>query len=850
MWLNVNRLLVMTICALAAFSSIQSRALYDRGDKGGRSSMALAPAHCAASHEIGKLVLAVNNNGTFATGFTEATLSDCFTGGQLRSCEFPKRSSTTYCFAAAFWIGAVIGRDTLVSQGADGWLPGQEFRPDESPIGDMVKRSTIDPTKKEFDGAISEEDYISVYTDTLLQGVVNDPVRGPHKPLFIEVTERSFAWSYSYAEDLVLFDFSIKNIGIRKIEDAYMGIYVDADVFHSTKNLDGYTDDICGFKEVFPQTIGKCDYFDTVNLAWIADNNGDPTAGAFDDQSVPAVTATRIVRTPSKTLDVSFNWWISNGAPDLDFGPREQPGKGRLKEQFRDIGTGGIGTPNGDVNKYYFLRNREFDYDQIYTSSILPSDTLWMLPDQEQGPDFTDGYDTRYLLSFGPFDIDPGQDLPISLAYVAGEKFHRNPNNLANLPNNPDLFYSYLDFTDLAYNARWASWIYDTPGLDTDGDSYKGDYLICVNDSVINPDSSITILDADTLYIRGDGVPDFQGASPPPAPTLRLIAERGQITVRFNGLRSETTRDVFSNKFDFEGYRVHYARDEQSASYSTLSSYDLDDYNKYVFSDQLGDFVLLDVPFTLDALHDLYGDDFAPLEYGRDNPYVLPLHADSIFYFAPQDFNSSDYRNPNAIHKVWPDQPYPSSLIPDSADSTELTPEGDLKYFEYEFVIKNLLESVPYWVNVTAFDYGSPVSGLPSLETSRTVGAKIAFAQRSGADVNANKPPVYVYPNPYRGDANYNAAGFEGRASDKAEDYARVINFANVPTKCTIRIYTLDGDLVKEIKHDKAIDDPTATHAEWNLITRNTQLVVSGLYYFTVEAVDGSVQIGKLTVIF
>ena len=152
-------------------------------------------------------------------------------------------------------------------------------------------------------------------------------------------------------------------------------------------------------------------------------------------------------------------------------------------------------------------------------------------------------------------------------------------------------------------------------------------------------------------------------------------------------------------------------------------------------------------------------------------------------------------------------------------------------------------------MNVTAFDYGSPVSGLPSLETSRTIGAKVAFAQRSATDVNANKPPVYVYPNPYRGDAGYNAGGFEGRAEERPDDYVRVINFANVPDTCTIRIYTLDGDLVKEIKHAKAVDDPTATHEEWNLITRNQQLVVSGLYYFTVQSEDGTVQIGKLTVI-
>ena len=44
-------------------------------------------------------------------------------------------------------------------------------------------------------------------------------------------------------------------------------------------------------------------------------------------------------------------------------------------------------------------------------------------------------------------------------------------------------------------------------------------------------------------------------------------------------------------------------------------------------------------------------------------------------------------------------------------------------------------------------------------------------------------------------------------------------------------------------------DDPLASHASWDLITRNTQLVVSGIYYWTVEDNDGDVQIGKLVVI-
>ena len=70
-----------------------------------------APAYGSAGHRIGKMVLCVSNNGTFGTGFTSAI--DFFTDEAIKSCEYPKGSNTRYLYAGAFWIGAVVDRDTL-----------------------------------------------------------------------------------------------------------------------------------------------------------------------------------------------------------------------------------------------------------------------------------------------------------------------------------------------------------------------------------------------------------------------------------------------------------------------------------------------------------------------------------------------------------------------------------------------------------------------------------------------------------------------------------------------------------------------------------------------------------------
>ena len=845
-----------------------------------------APAYCAANHTVGRIVLSVTNYGVFAAE-EDALIStaDCFTGNRVLACEYPKRSGTKYTYSGSFWIGAVVGRDTLVSVGADGWQRVHEMFPDQAPFGNMIRRSILNPLAPEYAGAVSEQDFVCVYTDTFTSGVAglaNDYFGRPHIPLNVEVTQRSFAWSYPYADDFVLFDYSIRNIGAQRLTKVYMGVYVDAEcapgggLSESTPGDLGagteFQDDISGFRETYTATlrVGNTDvpYVDTVNIAWIADVSGD-----LDDPGqvpLPAVTGCRIVRTPAEELDVSFNWWISQGDPTQDFGPQ-------AIASYRDFTTGGTGTPEGDVNKYHVLRNREFDYDQIFTGRIGPNDPTWLVPPVDLAQEFANGYDTRFLLSFGPFTIDPGQTLPISFAYVAGDNFHVVPHNAqVNLGDsyNPELYYANLNFDNLAVNSRWAAWVYDNPGVDTDSDGYFGKFLIVCDDTtgyrldttIIGNDTLIDTIgivgtQCDTAYYEGDGVPDFRGASPPPAPAFWLIPELGQIRVRFNGYRSETTRDVFSRELDFEGYSVYMSRDDREPSYVLLASYDRKNFNKLVYQFSSGDFKLLDSPFSLDSLQTLYGDgdpDWNPLFYTRTRPYLdVP---DSAFAFEAQGYNQAEFGITTPIRKRYNnwEELFPDSYgisSPDSVPDTLnflLTDDGFFKYYEYEFIITNLLPTVPYFVNVTASDYGSPASGLPALETSKTVNAQSAFALESGSGPEGYDRKVYVWPNPYRVDADYLAQGFEGRFSQYSQpipDRERRVHFANLPPKCTIKIITLDGDLVRQIDHDMDPGDPNSVHAEWDLISRNTQMVVSGIYYWTVEVPNGETQIGKIVII-
>ena len=80
-------------------------------------------------------------------------------------------------------------------------------------------------------------------------------------------------------------------------------------------------------------------------------------------------------------------------------------------------------------------------------------------------------------------------------------------------------------------------------------------------------------------------------------------------------------------------------------------------------------------------------------------------------------------------------------------------------------------------------------------------------------------------------------------------EYERRIHFINLPEECTIKIWTTDGDLVREIKHGPGEPfSETNSKAYWDLITRNTQAIVSGIYIYSIESERGT-ELGKIVVI-
>jgi hypothetical protein len=273
-----------------------------------------------------------------------------------------------------------------------------------------------------------------------------------------------------------------------------------------------------------------------------------------------------------------------------------------------------------------------------------------------------------------------------------------------------------------------------------------------------------------------------------------------------------------------------------------MASYDIEDYKRFEFV-QLYDTVYwkqTGLPLTGDSLRAMYGDNFDPNEFYDPLHYYTDIFTGKIYYFVPQDWNQSDLSDPRQIHRVYPDA--------SKDDPGDTTAEGYLRYYEYEFEIPNLQPSVPYYFSVTAFDYGSLKIDLGALESSPLVNAVMEYPMPSADEVEDKALNVTVYPNPYRIDGEYARAGYENRDRTKSAERSRAIHFSNLPRVCTIRIYSIDGDLVQTIDHYRPDGGPQSQHETWNVISRNTQAVVTGIYFWHVES-DMGEQIGKLVII-
>ena len=107
----------------------------------------------------------------------------------------------------------------------------------------------------------------------------------------------------------------------------------------------------------------------------------------------------------------------------------------------------------------------------------------------------------------------------------------------------------------------------------------------------------------------------------------------------------------------------------------------------------------------------------------------------------------------------------------------------------------------------------------------------------------------YVVPNPYVGAASFepDPFGVQGRGERRIEfrGLPQSKNVGGALQGCTIRIYTVRGELVQTLYQDGS----TSGYVAWNLRSKDNLDVAPGLYVYHVDGGTAGSHIGKFAII-
>jgi len=850
---------------LAIYGSVPARPLPSLSDPVRRPPRfakpgVVEPVYQTRAQYAGRLWMAITNYGLLGTETEDRV--DFADKVRLRinyspSLEFPAGTRNEYLYVGGLWVGGVIGSDTLVSMAvtAEGNSTNGEFASYDS----LVELSNIPGSPSYDPEAKAEQIYIAHYADTGVIGGVDPVDNRRHRPLGITVTQRSYAWSDPFARQFVILEYWITNIGVRPIDRLACGLFFDPDILN-IENGDpqlGTIDDVSGFAPLGTSPVND-ELRDPINAGWFADANGDPVGGTYPIAAPNAVIGVRVINSPPIER-LSFNWWVGES--------RSSWGPVRAGARPPSL-NGGLGAPQGDRSAYYIMTNGEQDYSQ-YVANIDHAGQGWRTPPAHGACDIADGGDARQVLAAGPacHPLFPGDSMRFAFAILGGTEFHPSP-DYPYACSYSDAYLAALDFSDFAFSAVWSGWVYDTPGVDSDNDDYEGAYRE---------------LGGGRQYYSGDlgpppgygppcvdygGLPDLAGPTGPPCPqqgtSLQVETRPGEVIIQWDGRRSETTPDPVARVVDFEGYRIYAGRFNSPGQYSLIASWDSENFRRYT---KRGSRWNLDGGVVSgDSLRALYGEDFDPNLY--DVPSVDLCWKDTIDFrgFRVERCSYFEKVGQNNSNMYMEDGRLVTNIIQRVGDSTIIEGADTLRFGLYEAHLTHLNPGEPLYVSVTAFDGGHPLLKVEPLESLPGSCSEFAIPIYDAGVVEDSGLGVSVYPNPYRisyrgGNGrrtSYFDEGYEApekRATGaNFEEQDRRIWFVNLPSEATIRIYSLDGDLIRIIEHewprpeDGAFLSDYSSRTAWDLVSRNTQAVVSGIYIYHIESPQGT-QTGKIVII-
>ncbi|MBN2184365.1 MAG: hypothetical protein JW746_03455 [Candidatus Krumholzibacteriota bacterium] len=786
-------------------------------------------------HNVGNLHMHVCNWGCFGS-----YPASRFPTAEFPSAQWPANSSVEYLYIAGLWIGAKRGGIPIVSTAAyeiEFRPPGTEdpvakiYRafegiqggarlpgPDDDDKDGVSDEDWLDGVDEDGDGqidedfgAISKQMFTCWFTDDHPQSVISNP---EHTPMHLFVRQESYQWEEEQFYDFVGVEYKVKNYGTDIIEDIYVGFFADGDA--GKRDREQYwTDDCTGY-------IG-----DRVECAMRGDNE------------VP--------------VKVSVAYFFDKDGDD-----------GECTGYFGIVFLGHDTDPLGDTapQKVGITSYQNFSGDQPYENGGDPGNDFQRYELMSKGSQDKPGEvprDYRMLMATGPFlELLPDSSMILQVAFVCGEGLQgmldaaasatlAYQGNWFNVDGNPQ---TGIEGRETPVPGPVASVVEDSCSVERTGDPIK--FLSAIRGQVIwiNLDCFEELdLYNDTHCSKGDAeITDFMtgvngkekqinwlvGSAPPP-PSMRVIPGDNNIVLLWDNF-SEVTPDVSTLALDFEGFRIWRADGwGRPLGTSVLSGPSRDLWQLLEERDVVNG-VSPDIDFKYpisEVRDDRRGWQYEPLANLPNKDSFIQLFEENVWYFPLDD--------------TLPCPPGLTSLECDTLEALaryNLGFEGGLQY--YKFIDRSVHNGMHYFYSVTAFDHlisgGVPVRpdkyGDPS---SNFVYTRPVSDSQEAENFDGDK--VYVVPNPATAETMS-----PWQLEPNMDDPTGVkVEFRNLPEgECTVRIFTLSGDLVEELYHNSSASGGTLI---WDLVSRNGQDVTSGVYLFAVESSRVDRTIGKFVII-
>ncbi|HSL89339.1 MAG TPA: hypothetical protein VK870_08560, partial [Ignavibacteriaceae bacterium] len=253
---------------------------------------------------VGNFGLTITNFGTYGHGFVFWP--------QQPSAEYPIGSGIEHLFDGGLWIGAFTQNDTLgggrqgpfvttaAVDAASISARGGGFEFTNAPGSRVIERSSRFDSQVYSPLAVSHQDLVMVYSDTSRFFLNGEPIVD-HIPIGVEISQESYAWDLSFANNFIIMNYWIKNISNKYLDSVYIGLWTDAVVRNTLvtgrpsgssffdKGGNGYTDSLkiayefdatgdIGFTDSYlgVQFLGSSIPIDSINfVSWQFRNTSD-----------------------------------------------------------------------------------------------------------------------------------------------------------------------------------------------------------------------------------------------------------------------------------------------------------------------------------------------------------------------------------------------------------------------------------------------------------------------------------------------------------------------------------------------------------------------------------------------